>query len=208
MRAFFTVSMGLLAAAASLRRRSVGGPGGGARRDASSSIAPHSGNWAPIGANGKSGKRRSQPGWPRLYVAREDRSERIPRSATNSGSSNEMLRFVFARPGIAEHVFSHRAGIVWVAFAGWRLPLHTRQERCGRVRCRYLEPLAHHESDRAYNLQPSPDGRWLLGVTNSPNPSLDIFDMNSMSLARRLPIPATGPFTGAWAGDRFYLFQL
>jgi len=58
----------------------------------------------------------------------------------------------------------------------------------------------------AYNLQPSPDGRWLLGVTNSPKPSLDIFDMKSRTLARQLPMPA-GPVTGAWAGDRFYLFN-
>lgn len=58
----------------------------------------------------------------------------------------------------------------------------------------------------AYNLQPSPDGRWLLGVTNSPKPSLDIFDMKSRVLARQLPMPA-GPVTGAWAGDRFYLFN-
>ena len=58
----------------------------------------------------------------------------------------------------------------------------------------------------AYSLQPSPDGRWLLGVTNSPQPSLDIFDLAARTLARRIPVPA-GPVTGAWAGDRFYLFS-
>jgi hypothetical protein len=58
----------------------------------------------------------------------------------------------------------------------------------------------------AYNLQPSPDGRWLFGVTNSPKPSLDIFDMKFRTMVRRLPIPA-GPATGAWAGDRFYIFS-
>jgi hypothetical protein len=57
-----------------------------------------------------------------------------------------------------------------------------------------------------YNLQPSPDGRWLLGVTNSPQPSLDIFDVAAGAMVRRLPVPA-GPVAGAWAGDRFYLFS-
>jgi hypothetical protein len=58
----------------------------------------------------------------------------------------------------------------------------------------------------AYNLQPSPDGRWLFGVTNSPQPSLAIFDMASEGTVRRIPLPL-GPVTGAWAGDRFYLFN-
>jgi len=57
-----------------------------------------------------------------------------------------------------------------------------------------------------YNLQVSPDGQWLLGITNSEGPSLDIFDVNRHTLARRLPIP-TGPAIGAWAGDGFYLFS-
>jgi hypothetical protein len=57
-----------------------------------------------------------------------------------------------------------------------------------------------------YNLQPSPDGRWLLGVANSPQPSLDIFDMAAAVLVHRIPI-AQGPVAGAWAGDRFYLFS-
>jgi len=58
----------------------------------------------------------------------------------------------------------------------------------------------------AYNLQPSPDGRWLLGVTNSPKPSVDIFDMKARAMVRQLPIPA-GPVTGAWAWDHFYVFS-
>jgi hypothetical protein len=72
---------------------------------------------------------------------------------------------------------------------------------------RTLSRLPTIKATGAYNLQPSPDGRWVFGVTNTPDPSLDIFDVNSMSLARRLPLPATGPFTGAWAGNRFYLFS-
>ena len=69
-----------------------------------------------------------------------------------------------------------------------------------------LSRLPTMKAPGAYNLQPSPDGRWLLGVTNSPQPSLDIFDMAASALVRRLFVP-TGPVTGAWAGDRFYLFS-
>jgi hypothetical protein len=57
-----------------------------------------------------------------------------------------------------------------------------------------------------YNLQPSPDGKWLLGITNSEGPSLDVFDLSHSGVDRRIEIP-TGPATGAWAGDRFYLFS-
>jgi hypothetical protein len=58
----------------------------------------------------------------------------------------------------------------------------------------------------AYSLQPSPDGRWLFGVTNSPQPSLAIFDIAAEGTVRRIPQPL-GPITGTWAGDRFYLFN-
>jgi hypothetical protein len=69
-----------------------------------------------------------------------------------------------------------------------------------------LSRLSTMKAPGAYNLQPSPDGRWLLGVTNSPKPSLDLFDMKARAMVRRVPLPA-GPVTGAWAGDRFYLFD-
>jgi len=58
-----------------------------------------------------------------------------------------------------------------------------------------------------YNLQPSPDGRWLFGITNSPEPSLDIFDVRATELTRRLKIPTIAPATAAWAGDRFCIFS-
>jgi DNA-binding beta-propeller fold protein YncE len=71
---------------------------------------------------------------------------------------------------------------------------------------RTLSRLPTMAAPGAYNLQPSPDGRWLLGVTNSPAPSVDIFDLKARAMVRRLPVP-TGPVTGAWAGDRFYIFN-
>ena len=69
-----------------------------------------------------------------------------------------------------------------------------------------LTAMPTMKSPGAYNLQPSPDGRWLLGVTNSPKPSVDIFDTSSRALARQVPVPS-GPVTGAWAGNRFYVFS-
>jgi hypothetical protein len=71
-----------------------------------------------------------------------------------------------------------------------------------------LVRLATMKAPGAYTLQPSSDGRWLLGVTNSPKPSLDVFDMQVGTLGklvRQLPIPA-GPATGTWAGELFYIF--
>jgi DNA-binding beta-propeller fold protein YncE len=69
-----------------------------------------------------------------------------------------------------------------------------------------LSRLPTMKAPGAYNLQPSSDGRWLLGVTNSPKPSVDIFDMKARAMVRQIPIPA-GPAAGAWAGGRFYVFN-
>src|SRR5580658_4238813 len=69
-----------------------------------------------------------------------------------------------------------------------------------------LDRLPTLKADGEFNLQPSPDGRWLYGIANSAKPSLTIFDMEVRSSVRRLSIPA-GPATGAWSGDRFYVFS-
>jgi hypothetical protein len=70
---------------------------------------------------------------------------------------------------------------------------------------RTLLPRTTIKAPGVYNLQASPDGRWLFGITNWPSPSLDVFDLNSRTLARRIPVP-TSQATGAWAGGTFYLF--
>jgi hypothetical protein len=69
-----------------------------------------------------------------------------------------------------------------------------------------LKPVAFMKSGGAYNLQPSPDGRWLLGITNSPATSVDVFDLTVGTLVRRIGIPL-GPATGIWAGNQFYVFS-
>ena len=71
---------------------------------------------------------------------------------------------------------------------------------------RLLARLPSIKAPGAYSLHPSPDGRWLLGVTNTPAPSVDVFDVSRGALARRSPLPA-GPAMGAWAGDRFYVYS-
>ncbi|MBA3441285.1 MAG: hypothetical protein H0T92_15585 [Pyrinomonadaceae bacterium] len=73
----------------------------------------------------------------------------------------------------------------------------------------------------AYRLYPSPDSRWLFGITtgvNGQGPSLDIFDLKQGMLVRRLPFPKDLPSfeklrqatwtwpDGAWLGDHFYLY--
>jgi hypothetical protein len=71
---------------------------------------------------------------------------------------------------------------------------------------RLLARLPSMKAPGAYSLHPSPDGRWLLGMTNTPAPSVDVFDVGRGALARRIPLPA-GPAMGAWAGDRFYVYS-
>jgi hypothetical protein len=69
-----------------------------------------------------------------------------------------------------------------------------------------LAQLATMPAAGAYNLQPSPDGRWLFGLLNSDQPKLDIFDVKDRKLTRRVAIPAS-PAAGVWSGGRFYVFS-
>ena len=69
-----------------------------------------------------------------------------------------------------------------------------------------LTRLPSMKAPGAYSLHPSPDGRWMLGVTNAPEPSVDVFDVSRQMLVRRIPLPE-GPAMGTWAGDRFYVYS-
>jgi hypothetical protein len=64
-----------------------------------------------------------------------------------------------------------------------------------------------------YGLYPSPDGRWLFGITAWPGPAtLEILDLQSGEALRKLPVPdlVTEGHTswplGTWLGDTFYVF--
>jgi hypothetical protein len=56
-----------------------------------------------------------------------------------------------------------------------------------------------------YTLQPSPDGRWLMGTTNWKGPAVDIFDVAAGAMVRHIDVPYESS-SGAWAGDRFLLY--
>jgi hypothetical protein len=57
-----------------------------------------------------------------------------------------------------------------------------------------------------YGLSFSPNGSFLLGVTNSP-PSLDMFDFASRQLVRRYPVSGDVSLVGTWLRDTFYLYS-
>jgi hypothetical protein len=193
MRAFFTVSILLLASAAAFAED----PSVVLAVARAMSIEFYSatlGKLGAVSANGKLESVAASPDGRMLYLARD-----------SEFSSNKCC-------GLYSLDLTLRNMCFLTAPAMFGLPspdgnyLLTQGAQGVEVFDRYLNRLATMRAPGTYNLQPSPDGQWLLGVTNSPNPSLDIFDMGSMTLARRLPIPA-GPVTGAWAGDRFYMFH-
>jgi hypothetical protein len=79
---------------------------------------------------------------------------------------------------------------------------------------RTLAPMPTIKAGAIYILHPSPDGRWLFGVSDDGDritqseiegPTLHIFDLQSNQLVRRIRIPYDLP-TGIWLGDKFYLF--
>jgi hypothetical protein len=58
-----------------------------------------------------------------------------------------------------------------------------------------------------YNLQPSPDGSRIFGVTYFPSPSLDLFDAAQGARIASQPLPQKQGMAGVWVGERYYLFQ-
>lgn len=58
-----------------------------------------------------------------------------------------------------------------------------------------------------YNLQPSPDGSRIFGVTNFPSASLDLFDAAQGAQIASQALPANQINVGVWVGERYYLFQ-
>ena len=66
-----------------------------------------------------------------------------------------------------------------------------------------IEPLG-----KTYLLQPSPYRRWLFGLTYSPSRSLDVFDLQTNTIARSLSVPVGRhqQITGTWAARNYYLF--
>jgi hypothetical protein len=74
---------------------------------------------------------------------------------------------------------------------------------------RTLSRLPRIDAPGLYRLLPSPDSRWLFGITYSQRghgPSLDIFDIENKVLVRRLPTPEGLLPAGIWLGDQFFLY--
>ncbi len=78
---------------------------------------------------------------------------------------------------------------------------------------RTLKKLPTLKSRASYSLHPSPDGRWLYGVTNSGDiltrntqegPALHIFDLQRNERVRQLSLPYPA-IDGAWIDNIFYL---
>lgn len=57
-----------------------------------------------------------------------------------------------------------------------------------------------------YVLYVSPDSHWLFGAQSWIEPSLDIFDLRTRAMVRRLALTGERIPRGAWLGNRFYLY--
>jgi hypothetical protein len=56
-----------------------------------------------------------------------------------------------------------------------------------------------------YRLRASPDGRKLFGITNWPQPSLDLFDAVAGSRIASQSMPAGSSLAGTWLGQQYFL---
>lgn len=70
-----------------------------------------------------------------------------------------------------------------------------------------LERRPTWKAPGVYNLQPSPDGSRVFGVTHFPSPSLDLFDAAQGVQIASQPLPQNQPIAGVWVGERYYLFE-
>ena len=71
-----------------------------------------------------------------------------------------------------------------------------------------LERRPTWKAPGVYNLQPSPDGTRIFGVTNFPSPSLDLFDVAQRARIASQPLPRNQPIAGVWVGEQYYLLQV
>lgn len=70
-----------------------------------------------------------------------------------------------------------------------------------------FEPQQRIESGAGGRVFPSPDGRWIAGLVNGPAVGIELFDAVTHKLVRRLRLPdAHSNPSGAWMGNRFYIF--
>jgi hypothetical protein len=71
-----------------------------------------------------------------------------------------------------------------------------------------LQRLPVIKAPGVYRLRPSPDGRLLFGITNFPQPALDLFDAAQGLQIASQPLPRASHSAGAWLDRQFFLFIL
>jgi hypothetical protein len=71
-----------------------------------------------------------------------------------------------------------------------------------------LERLPVIKAPGVYRLLPSPDGRLLFGITNFPQPALDLFDTARGLQIASQALPGASHSAGAWLDGHFFLFML
>jgi len=67
-------------------------------------------------------------------------------------------------------------------------------------------PVPRSVAPGLYGLSFSPDRQLLLGATNSPQASLDVFDFANRKVARQYPISRDVALLGTWLRGSFYLY--
>ena len=71
-----------------------------------------------------------------------------------------------------------------------------------------LQRLPVIKAPGVYRLRQSPDGRLLFGITNFPQPALDLFDAAQGLQIASQPLPRASHSAGAWLDRQFFLFIL
>jgi hypothetical protein len=73
---------------------------------------------------------------------------------------------------------------------------------------RNLSRLPTVKAPGVYRLRASPDDRFLSGITNWPQPSLDLFDTVQGALIASRAMDGAPSLSGAWLGQQFFLFTV
>jgi len=69
-----------------------------------------------------------------------------------------------------------------------------------------LERLPIIQAPGVYRLRASPDGRFLFGIANFPQPSVNLFDVAQGLWIASQPLPSDSTSAGAWLDKQFFLF--
>jgi hypothetical protein len=71
-----------------------------------------------------------------------------------------------------------------------------------------LSRLPTAKAPSIYLFRASPDGRRIFGITNWPEPSLDLFDGERGAMIASRTVPGESSLAGTWLGQQYYLFTM